>query len=124
MNTRWRQISKFITDTYERWEYIGENEVSDNNCPCCGAKIREQNWSGELGYVETDRRCRECNYLRNWSYGYTSLQVGEWDGEYPHSTPDIQVEEIEAEFSRQIVIERVRRKEQIRKYYRKLKRRG
>lgn len=124
MNTRWRQISRLIKDKYDRWEYIGENEANDNRCPCCGAKLRERSWHEELGCVETDSRCRECNYLRSWSYGYTTLQVGEWDGEYPHSTPDYQVEEIEAEFSRQIGIERLRRRSQIRKYYRKLARRS
>lgn len=122
MNTRWRQMKRYVSD--EEFYYIKQYNEPDPVCPCCGGRLINQSWSEELGCVETDEKCQTCDYQRNWSYGYTSLQVGEWDGEYPHSTPDYQVEEIQAEFSRQIVKERVSRKERRRNYYRRLARRG
>jgi hypothetical protein len=120
MNTRWRQISRLITDKYDRWEYIGYSMVSDDKCPCCGGRVIHRSWHEEMGCVETDDRCLSCEYQRNWSYGHTSLQVGGWDGGYPYSTSDSDIEEIEKEFSRQIRLERSRRKDHRCKYYRRL----
>lgn len=122
MNTRWRQMKRYVSD--EDFYYIKQYNDPDPVCPCCGGKLIYQRWYEEMGCVETDEKCQACDYHRNWSYGHTSLEVGKWDGGYPYSAPDFQVEEIEAEFGRQISLERLRRKSQIKKYYRKLARRN
>jgi hypothetical protein len=121
MNTRWRQMKRFVSN--EDFYYIKQYNEPDPICPCCGGKLINQSWSEEFGCVETDEKCRTCDYQRNWSYGETSLIVGKWDAVYPNRTTYPEVVEIEKEFSRQISLERIHRKDQRRKYYHRLARR-
>jgi hypothetical protein len=88
-------------------------------CPVCGGKVRYQDWSEEFSCVETIEDCRDCNYSHSWAYGRTDLLVGEWSARYNTSIPYKEIEQIDREFSKQIVLERNRRKIEIRKYYRK-----
>ncbi|WHX37372.1 hypothetical protein QNH38_07995 [Paenibacillus polymyxa] len=116
MNTRWRQFKKLVPaeDFYECY-----HENKPQLCPICHGKLEVGSYhEGYHGCVETYRQCKGCGYTRQWSYGTTYLEVGKWFINYFYSTPDKEVERIEAEFAREIVKERNRRKTEIRKYYR------
>lgn len=121
MNVRLRQLKKVMAPE-DFWE-IREEYVRGECCPLCGRELRKRSWSedgpGGYGCVETDERCRYCDYSRNWSYGHTSLVVGGWSDGYPYSADNKVVERIEAEFNSQIALLRRRRNVARRKYYRR-----
>lgn len=121
MNLRLRQMKK-VMKPEDFWE-IEDEYTRGECCPLCSRELLKRRWSedgpGGYGCVETDERCRYCDYSRNWSYGHTSLVVGEWGGGYPHRTDGIEVERIEADFARQINLFLSRRKAARQKYYRR-----
>ena len=121
MNVRLRQLKK-VMDPKDFW-WLCDEYVRGECCPLCGRELRFRSWSedGPAGYgcVETDERCRHCEYSRNWSYGHTSLVVGDWSGGYPYRSDQAEIKRIEAEFSRQITLFKARRKADRKKYYRR-----
>jgi hypothetical protein len=122
MNVRLRQMKKVMAPE-DFWEIRDEYSRGDC-CPLCGRELMKRSWSedgpGGYGCVEIDERCRYCDYSRNWSYGDTSLVVGDWyDGYRPHRATHAEIERVEAEFTHQIKLFRAQRKVARQKYYRR-----
>jgi len=116
MNNRWRQLKKFVSE--EDFYWIENYNTPEPKCPCCYGRLYKQSWDEERGTVETHEECI-CSYSRNWSYGYTSLSVGNWDEGYEYNTPYEKSKLIEKEFEEQIIMTRERVKKMRKKLYRK-----